>query len=417
MRNSRWSALLSLVACLCAPPGFAQSAPEVGWWWNPNESGRGYFIESAGGIMYLAGYFYEGDGRATWLIAGGPNADPSFFQGRLQSFSHGQTLFGDYKPPAPAVDAGPVTVRFTDNRTGTITWPGGTIPIQRMSFGTGTADFQPLAGLWWNADESGRGYNLEVQGDTLFVNAFLYDAAGNPVWYLSAGRMTSPTTYEGPWLRFAGGQTMTGAYRPPSPPVEVARLAIAFLGDDEADFTFTTEDPVPVVQAKAETQRTTRATATFPRGRPFTFPKRYEGDFHYSSLYSTLNRIVETNFRVTAERLKLVEESTADPLALGCLPRRGNACKVYVAETQQVRLRVDQISPTFSGSCTGTLDTTVTIGPEDLRIFVYANSKYSGEFAPKSLNWTFLSNCTVLFPPYTFRFRLRDITSTTMPCS
>lgn len=62
--------------------GPARAAPEVGWWWNPSESGRGFFVESQNGIMYLAGYFYEPDGRATWLVSGGPNADPYSYQGR-----------------------------------------------------------------------------------------------------------------------------------------------------------------------------------------------------------------------------------------------------------------------------------------------------------------------------------------------
>jgi hypothetical protein len=149
--------------------------------------------------------------------------------------------------------------RSTDNRHGTITWPGGTIPIQRLDFGAGTAAFQPLNGWWWNEAESGRGYSIEVQGDSLFVVAFMYDDAGSPVWYYSAGNMASPTTYEGPWLRFAGGQTITGPYRPPTPPVEVARLSIAFRGDDEADFTFTAVDPAAAAQAKAQNQRTTLA--------------------------------------------------------------------------------------------------------------------------------------------------------------
>jgi hypothetical protein len=66
--------LLLALACCNA----AHADPEVGWWWNPDESGRGFFIESQGGNVFLAGYFYENDGRATWLVSSsrsGPSAN------------------------------------------------------------------------------------------------------------------------------------------------------------------------------------------------------------------------------------------------------------------------------------------------------------------------------------------------------
>jgi hypothetical protein len=65
-------------ACLIAlHASLAAADPQVGWWWNPDESGRGYFVESQGGIMYMAAYLYAGNGRARWLVSGGPNADPN----------------------------------------------------------------------------------------------------------------------------------------------------------------------------------------------------------------------------------------------------------------------------------------------------------------------------------------------------
>lgn len=127
---------------------------------------------------------------------------------------------------------------FTDDTHGTITWPGGTVPIERFPFGTGEAAFQPRTGWWWNPTESGRGFSLEVQGSSLFVVAFMYDDAGNPVWYLSAGPMTTPKKYEGDWLQFAGGQTLGGAWRPPGTPTRVGRLAIEFSNEEAATLTF-----------------------------------------------------------------------------------------------------------------------------------------------------------------------------------
>src|SRR5713101_1298789 len=218
--------LIGVWLSLC--PLVAHASPEVGWWWNAAESGRGFFIESRGGIIYLAGYFYESDGRATWLVSGGANADPYSYQGRLLRYSGGQTLFGAYQPPAAPTDAGPVMLQFSDDNHATLTWPGGTIALERQIFDEGDATFQPQSGWWWDPAEGGRGYSVEVQGNHLFLVAFMYDDAGNPVWYYSAGLMATPTHYEGQWLQFAGGQTMGGPYKPPAAPTPVGKLILDF---------------------------------------------------------------------------------------------------------------------------------------------------------------------------------------------
>ena len=46
--------------------------------------------------------------------------------------------------------------------------------------------FTPESGFWWNPDESGSGYAIEIQDNFLFMTLYVYDEAGNPIWY-SAG--------------------------------------------------------------------------------------------------------------------------------------------------------------------------------------------------------------------------------------
>src|SRR6185295_13646145 len=120
----------TLLACTLGGAGPAGAEPRNGWWWNANESGRGFFIEMTGGVIYLGGYFYDDSGRATWLTSGGVVTDPYRYSGTLQSYRNGETLFGGYRAPDPAVDVGPVVVEFADDEHGSITWPGGTIPIE-----------------------------------------------------------------------------------------------------------------------------------------------------------------------------------------------------------------------------------------------------------------------------------------------
>lgn len=45
----------------------------------------------------------------------------------------------------------------------------------------------PSTGLWYNASETGRGYDIDLQGDTMIVTTYVYTASGDPMWYLSSG--------------------------------------------------------------------------------------------------------------------------------------------------------------------------------------------------------------------------------------
>jgi hypothetical protein len=260
-------------------PGHVSAEPENGWWWNPAENGRGYFIESTGGVTYLAGYFYDSDGRATWLSSGGPTVDPYRYTGTLQSYRNGQTLFGAYQPPGSVVDEGPIEVKFDDDAHGTITWPGGTVAIERQIFGIDEdvpfelwllgliePPFRPETGWWWNEAESGRGFSIEVQGSNIFVVSFMYDEAGNPIWYFSAGPLATPEHYEGEVLLFAGGQTLSGPYRTPTHEV-IGRMTIDFSATDDATISVT--DPASgktfVSGAISKRAARTRAVPQLPR--------------------------------------------------------------------------------------------------------------------------------------------------------
>jgi hypothetical protein len=272
LRGSLSIAVLS-VALLLAPER-AGAEPQSGWWWNPNESGRGFFIEASGGVLYLAGYFYDTDGRATWLSSGGRVADPYSYSGTLQSYRGGQSVYGTYRPPEPAVDVGAVTVTFFDDTHGTLSWPGGTVRIERQIFGDlpDVAElvnplapaFHPKTGWWWNPAESGSGYSVEVQGDQAFVVAFMYDESGNPIWYFTAGPMSSPTHFEGDWLEFYGGQTLSGLYRPPATPRNLGRVTIDFAAFDDATITFTER---AAAKRHARSARTPKSAKSAPRSR------------------------------------------------------------------------------------------------------------------------------------------------------
>lgn len=74
----------------------------------------------------------------------------------------------------------------------------------------------PEAGAWWNPEEPGRTFNLEVQRDSLAIIASVYDANGQPTWLASSGPYDTLTgTYTGSFGTYVNGPCLGCAYRVP----------------------------------------------------------------------------------------------------------------------------------------------------------------------------------------------------------
>jgi hypothetical protein len=168
----------------------------------------------------FAGFLYSTSGEATWVTSTGPMTSTTQYSGPLLAYGGGQTLTGPYNPNLVVGELGTVTLNFTGEATGTLTWPGGRIPIQRFDFGPGgSATSQPAntpqTGVSWNPSEGGRGFTVEVQGGVMYLAGHMYDSSGNPVWYLASGNMTNNSLFQGEWSQYGDGQTLNGFYQPP----------------------------------------------------------------------------------------------------------------------------------------------------------------------------------------------------------
>ena len=153
----------------------------------------------------------------------------------------GQTLDGAYPGLPTLASVGPMTVTFETETTGTLVWPGGTVPIRRFDIipdglASGPQANLPESGWWWNEQESGRGFFLEWQKNTLDIAGYMYDEAGNPVWYLTVGEQSPDgSTFTGSWWSYGNGQTLTGPWRQNARlSTTVAPLTITFSGPDAA---------------------------------------------------------------------------------------------------------------------------------------------------------------------------------------
>src|SRR5262249_47570044 len=89
---------------------------------------------------------------------------------------------------------------------------------------------------WWNEAEAGRGFFMEFQGGNLDIAGYMYDDAGNSVWYLTVDRLaTGGQSFTQNWWSYGNGQTLTGAWKPNARlSSNVAPVTITFSGPDTA---------------------------------------------------------------------------------------------------------------------------------------------------------------------------------------
>jgi hypothetical protein len=74
----------------------------------------------------------------------------------------------------------------------------------------------PATGLWYNPQEGGRGYGIDIQGDTMIVTTYIYTASGDPIWYLSSGPYSYSTgVFRSSYDSYSDGQCFGCSPRAP----------------------------------------------------------------------------------------------------------------------------------------------------------------------------------------------------------
>jgi hypothetical protein len=98
--------------------------------------------------------------------------------------------------------------------------------------------FQPRTGHWNNLNESGRGFNIDIQDGVMVLTMYAYDQAGNAQWYLASGPMTNgQRSFTGTLEKYVGGQCVQCDYRPPSVNGNDGTISVAFVNETTANVT------------------------------------------------------------------------------------------------------------------------------------------------------------------------------------
>ena len=128
---------------------------------------------------------------------------------------------------------------MTNDGTSTAVLTGYTIPGAVAQPGGGAAPlaFAPATGLWWNPNESGTGYNIQVQHGVMVVTVYSYVPGGDPLWYLVVGTLANAgggVMATGTLDKFRGGQCASCTYQMPAIMGNDGSMTIAFTSPTAA---------------------------------------------------------------------------------------------------------------------------------------------------------------------------------------
>ena len=108
------------------------------------------------------------------------------------------------------------------------------LAIIAICFASTVSAMLPESGWYWNPTESGRGFNIEIQNNVLFMSGFVYDASGKPIWVVGSCVMTSDRNCSAVLYQTSGGQCIGCAYGGPPAIAQYGTAVITFTSETTA---------------------------------------------------------------------------------------------------------------------------------------------------------------------------------------
>ncbi|MBX3724293.1 MAG: hypothetical protein KF823_00045 [Xanthomonadales bacterium] len=98
--------------------------------------------------------------------------------------------------------------------------------------------FTPESGWWWNPNEPGYGFSIEIQDKFIFMVAFAYGPQG-ATWYAAEGLMPNRSTFTAPLYRRDTGTCLGCPFTTPGQPYAVgSQVTINFTSETRATLTW-----------------------------------------------------------------------------------------------------------------------------------------------------------------------------------
>jgi hypothetical protein len=144
----RLIALLLLCACATAA---AQTGPPVdGIYWNPQQGGRGYSVETQDDIVFIAIYNYDQDHSTAFYFVQGTwdGFNRRVADAHLYTVDSGPWVGSPFSPHGPVVDLGSVAFEFPTFTSGRFVYNGQTVNLQRFLYGYGPSADSLMQGIW-----------------------------------------------------------------------------------------------------------------------------------------------------------------------------------------------------------------------------------------------------------------------------
>ncbi len=113
-------------------------------------------------------------------------------------------------------------------------------------------EFTPQAGLWMipseNNGQPGRGFSLDVQGNTAFLQVFNYEKSGAATFHTAVGKLDDAASMTVPLLRFKGGRSFGGPAQDAVEDGSAGNVTVKFTDGLNGSIQFPGESEQPIAR-------------------------------------------------------------------------------------------------------------------------------------------------------------------------
>jgi uncharacterized protein (TIGR03437 family) len=222
-------------------------APADGWWYNPATPGTYYVLDAENGVVHLGILSYGATGDPQWSLVRCVQRPTGEYVGTAEQYIGGWALNQAAMPPAGIADGVAVQLVFNSAATATLQIGAESVPIQRYQFSDQWASPMlnaPRTGWWDQTTQSGRGYFLEVQGNTLLIGGLVYGTSGQPSWFTSTGPVDSKGAFAGSLTVCSAQANPDGSLQATNCEATTDTIRLVFSAPWRATLTLGRESPV-----------------------------------------------------------------------------------------------------------------------------------------------------------------------------